>query len=132
MTEVPVIFYRNRNQSTELPCKWIDWVLYNRDLRHERIVDLHPSYYESLFLHIVKQKSFFFFFFFAIFFYLGFLSWIFTIHRTAAKRGGYFFNSSLALPTASHTLRHYPGYCCIELTSAHSWQLDWDREPLLS
>ena len=40
------------------------------------------------------------------FFYLGFLSRTFTIHRTAGEGGGYLFNSSLPLPPASRTLRH--------------------------
>ena len=38
------------------------------------------------------------------FFYLGFLSWTFTIHRTAGEGGGYFFKSSISLPPASRTL----------------------------
>ena len=41
-----------------------------------------------------------------VFFYLGFLSRTFTIHRTAGEGGGYFFKSSLPLPPASQTLRH--------------------------
>ena len=48
------------------------------------------------------------------------------------KWGGYFFNPSLPLPPASQTLRHWPGDCCWELTSAHSWQPDSNREPLIS
>ena len=43
---------------------------------------------------------------FIFFFYLGFLLHTFTIHRTAGERGGYLFNSSLPLPSASQTLRH--------------------------
>ena len=39
-------------------------------------------------------------------FFLSFLSRQFTNHRTAEEGGGHFFNSSLPLPTASHTLRH--------------------------
>ena len=39
------------------------------------------------------------------FFYLGFPSQPFTNHRTAGEGGGHFFNSSLPLPPASHTLR---------------------------
>ena len=41
------------------------------------------------------------------FFFLCFLSGIFTIHRTAGEGGDYFllFNSSLPLPLASQTLR---------------------------
>ena len=39
------------------------------------------------------------------FFYLGFLSRTFTIHRTAGEGGGYFFKSSLPLPPASQTIR---------------------------
>ena len=45
-------------------------------------------------------------FVFVFFFYLGFLSRTFTIHRTAGEGGGYFFNSPLPLPPASQTLRH--------------------------
>ena len=41
-----------------------------------------------------------------IFFYLGFLSRTFTIHRTAGEGGGYLFKSSLPLPPTSRTLRH--------------------------
>ena len=44
--------------------------------------------------------------FLILFFYLGFLSQKFTIHRTAGEQGGYFFNSSLPFPPASQTLRH--------------------------
>ena len=40
------------------------------------------------------------------FFYLGFLSRTFTIHRTAGEGGGYLFNSSLPLPPTSQTLRY--------------------------
>ena len=66
------------------------------------------------------------------FFLPGFLSWSCTIHRTARERGGYLFNSSLPLPPASQALRHWPGDCCRELTSAYSWQPDSSREPLVS
>ena len=71
-------------------------------------------------------------FFFFFFFYLGFLSRTFTIHGTAGEGGGYLFNSSLPFPPASQTLRHWPGDCCRQLTSAHSWQPDSNREPLVS
>ena len=40
------------------------------------------------------------------FFYLGFLSQTFTIHKIAGEEGGYLFNSSLPLPPASKTLKH--------------------------
>ena len=36
----------------------------------------------------------------------GFLSQTFANHRTAAERGGHFFNFSLPLPRASQALRH--------------------------
>ena len=49
------------------------------------------------------------------FLYLGFLSQIFTNHRTAGEGGGHFFNSSLQLPPA-----------------AHSQQSDSNWEPLVS
>ena len=58
--------------------------------------------------------------FFVFFFYLGFLSRTFIIHRTAGEGGGYLYNSSLPLPPASQILRHYPRDYWRELTSAHS------------
>ena len=65
------------------------------------------------------------------FFYLGFLSRTFSNHRTAGEGRGHFFNSSPQLPPTSQTLRHQPGDCCRELTSAHSQQPDSNREPLV-
>ena len=56
-----------------------------------------------------------FIFFFSIW---VFLSRTLTNHRTAGESGGHFFKSSLSLPPASQALRHQPGYCCRELTSA--------------
>ena len=48
------------------------------------------TYNESLFLHVVKHNLLFLFLFVCLFFfYLAFLSWIFTIHRTAGEEGGY-------------------------------------------
>ena len=70
----------------------------------------------SRLVQINQPCSFFLFFFF----YLGFLSRIFSNHRTAGEGGGLFFNSSLPLTPASRTLRHEPGDYCRELTSAHS------------
>ena len=61
-----------------------------------------------------------------------FLSRTFTNHRTAGEGGGHFLNSSLPLPPASQTLRHQPGDCCREFTSAHSQQPDSSRKPLVS
>ena len=43
---------------------------------------------------------------YSTFFYLGFLSRTFTIHRTAGEGEGYLFNFSLPLTTASQTLIH--------------------------
>ena len=40
------------------------------------------------------------------FFYLGFLSRTFMIHRTAGEGGGYLFNSFLPLPSASQTFQN--------------------------
>ena len=40
------------------------------------------------------------------FFYLGFLSRTFMIHRTAGEGGGPLFNSSPPLPPAPQTFRH--------------------------
>ena len=39
------------------------------------------------------------------FFYVGFLSPALMIHRAVGEGGGYFFNSSVPLPSASQTLR---------------------------
>ena len=83
----------------------------------------------SRLVQINQPCSFFLFFFF---FYLGCLSRTFSNHRTAGEGGGLFFNSSLPLPPASRTLRHQPGDCCRELTSAHSYQPDSNRELLVS
>ena len=63
---------------------------------------------------------------------LGFLSRTFTTHGTAGEGGGYLFNSSLPLSSASQTLRHQLGDYCRELTSAHSQQPDSNRELLVS
>ena len=41
-----------------------------------------------------------------IVFYLGILTQIFTLHKTAGEGRDYFFNSSLPLPHASQTLRY--------------------------
>ena len=63
---------------------------------------LAVTYRENLpdLLYMSRSQQRFFFFF-----YLGFLSRTFTIHRTAGE-GGYLFNFSLLLPPASQTLRH--------------------------
>ena len=61
------------------------------------------------------------------FFYLGFLSQTFTIHKTAEEGGGYFFNSSLPLLPASQKLEHQPSKYCRELIFAHSQQPDSNR-----
>ena len=54
------------------------------------------------------------------FFYMGFLTQTFMIHRTAGEGGGYLFNSSIPLSPTSQTLRHCPSNYCRERTSAHS------------
>ena len=71
-----------------------------------------------------KNKPFFFF-------YLGFLSRTFTIHRTAGEGRSYLFNSCLPLPLALQILRHQPNDYSRELTSAHNWQPDSNQEPLV-
>ena len=62
---------------------------------------------------------------FFFFFYLGFLFQTFTIHRTAGEGWGYFFKSSLSLPSASQTFRHYAGDYCVFSKLAqykvHTW-----------
>ena len=66
------------------------------------------------------------------FFYLGFLSWAFAIHRAAEKGGGQLFNSSLPLAPASRAFRHWLNGYCGELTSAHSYQPDLNWESSIS
>ena len=68
------------------------------------------------------------------FFYLGFPSWtfLFLIHRTAGERRGYLFKSPLLLPPTSQALSYWPGDNCRELTSPHNYQLDSNRESLVS
>ena len=87
------------------------------------------TYTESLFLHVVNHNLPYLFSCF--FFYLVFLSRIFTIHRTAGEGGGYLLISFLPVLPASQKLGYQLGYCCRELTSAHSWQLESNMESLL-
>ena len=61
------------------------------------------TYKESLFLHVVKHDLLFLFLFF---FYLGLLSRMFTIHRTAGEGGCYLPISFLLDPPVSQTLGH--------------------------
>ena len=96
-------FLSYRNQSIDLFCKSMNQFLYNRNLRHERFKILFIHYTESLFLHVV------------FFFYLVFLSRIFKI----------------PLPPASETPIRQLGYCCRELTGAHSWQPQSNMDPLV-
>ena len=86
----------------------------------------------SLLLFLNKMTNYFKEQTFCFFFYLGFPSRTFTNHRTTGEEGGHLFNFSLPLPPAWQTLRHYPGDCCREPTSAHSWQPDSNQEPLVS
>ena len=69
---------------------------------------------------------------FVFFFYLDFLSRIFMIHRTAGEKEGYLQISFLPHPPTSQTLRHQSDYCCRELTSAHRWQPDPNRDSCTS
>ena len=59
------------------------------------------------------------------FFYLSFVSRTFTNHWTAREGGGHSINSSLPLPPALQTLRHWPDDFRREL-------LDSNLEPLVS
>ena len=65
------------------------------------------------------------------FFLSGLSSTNITIHRAAGEGGGYLFISSLPIPPTSQTFRHQPDNYCPELTSAHSKQPNWNREPLV-
>ena len=52
-------------------------------------------------------------------FYLGFLSQPFVNRRAAGKLGGRFLSSSPPPRPALWALRHWPGGCCVGLTSAY-------------
>ena len=67
----------------------------------------------------------FFLFVLSFFFYLSFVSRTFTNHWTAREGGGHSINSSMPLPPALQTLRHWPDDFRREL-------LDSNLEPLVS
>ena len=72
------------------------------------------SYFNILILvHFIFTKQSLFFFF-----YLGFLSRIFTIHMTSGEGGGYLFNSSSPL--------------CRHLDTSRAITADSNREPLVA
>ena len=84
--------------------KAIQWINYFRQIRKEIPLTMHGSInqiWKVLCLLCIFMPLQLFFFF-----YLGFLSRTFPIHGTAREGGGYLFNSSLPLPSASQTLRH--------------------------
>ena len=90
-----------RNQSIDLLRRSMGWFLYDRDLRHE----LRRS--SSIILQnsaLTSCKAEFAFCFLGFFFYLDFLSQIFTIHRIAREGGSYLFIFFQPLPLASPTL----------------------------
>ena len=83
-----------RNQFTDLLCKSMDWFLYDRDLHRERVKTLFTHYTPKVCSYMLESTIRLFCLFL---FYLGFLSWTFTIHRTAGEGGGYLFISFLPL-----------------------------------
>ena len=97
-----------RNQSSDLLCKSMNWFLYDWYLHHDSVKTLFTHHIRKSVLICCKAE----FAFFVVFFCLGFLSKIFTIHMIAGERGGYLFIYFLPLPLASQPLRH----CCRELT----------------
>ena len=114
-----------RNQSTDLLCKSAD-CFYTigtsvmKELRRSSPILLRKSALKCRRTEL------------AFFIYLRFLSQTSTIHKTAGEGGSYLFMSFLPLPPASETLRHYPGYCCRQLTSVHSWQAGSNQESMVS
>ena len=72
MTEVPVV----QKSAIDLLCKPMDWFLYNKDLRHEGFKTLFIHHTKSLTCCNTEL---------AFFFYLAFLSRIFTIYRQQLK-----------------------------------------------
>ena len=77
-------------------------------------------------------------FFGCLFFFFFFFIWVFFHEHSqitglqGKEKGISFFNSSLPLPPALPALRHWPGDCCAELTSAHSYQPGSNQESLVS
>ena len=69
--------------------KWFDWLFNKNEIEKKLKITRYNLKHNIIF-----------------FFYLGFLSRTFTIHRTAGEGGGYLFNSSLPLSPASQTLRY--------------------------
>ena len=116
------------NQSTDLLCKLMDWFLNDKDTRHERVKTFFTHHTPKVCSYMSQSRISFFCLFFSIRVFFQ------EYHDSQGSRvrGGYFFNSSLPLPPALQTIRHQPGYCCRELTSAHSWQLDSNQKPLVS
>ena len=108
--------------------------------KRQRTGDVSDAYFFLFVLHCCCYCCFFNFqavviftnIFVVFFFFLGFLSQTFMIHRATREGGGYLFNSFLSVPPASQTLRHQQGDYCRELTSAHSQQPDLNQEPLVS
>ena len=72
MTEVPAVY----KSAIDLLCKPMDWFLYNKDLRHEGFKTLFIHHTKSLTCCNTEL---------AFFFYLAFLSRIFTIYRQQLK-----------------------------------------------
>ena len=64
------------------------------------------KYYRGRYIYFLIKVEQAKFIYYPFIFYLGFLSWIFTIHSTEGEGGGHFFNSSLPIPHASQTSRH--------------------------
>ena len=76
-----------------------------------------PIYEKGIKRNITKSKynifaTFWLIFIVSYFFYLRFLSWTLTRHRTVRKGGDPYFYFCLPLLPTSQTLRHYPDNYC--------------------
>ena len=118
-----------RTETSPLICSANQWAGFcNRGLRHKR--------FKMLFIHIHRESALTyckaqFAFFVLVLFSVFFFSKISTIHRTSGEGGDYLLIFFQTLPSASQTLRHQLGYCCRELTSAHSWQPELHMKSLV-
>ena len=84
------------------PCKWLKLLCFKKFCLG--FIHANSGVWRSKFGPNSNTRDLLLNFVVNIFFYVGFLSRIFTIHRTARESWGYFFNSSLPLPPASQIL----------------------------
>ena len=86
-----------RNQPIDLLCKLMDWFLYDKDIRHERVKMLFTHDTPKVCSHMLWSRI-------SFFFSIRFFFTNIMIHRAAGEGKSYLFNFSLPLPPTSQTL----------------------------